>query len=161
MDPQQLNGVRTAKTILSGVRREFPAARSGLIDQYNPDLLYLTITAIGTLTEERLRQSPECMAGMPELTPHIMAYYYNAISAGTRANWTRCSISRTCQPRCEYIGARLRDEPGAAIEPDPWQTDTCIGGWHYSRAISKPPVQDAQSMIHLLVDVVSRTATCC
>ena len=23
----------------------------------------------------------------------------------------------------------------AAIEPHPWQTDTCIGHWHYDRAL--------------------------
>jgi len=24
-----------------------------------------------------------------------------------------------------------------AIEPNPWQTDTCIGGWHYSGRFSR------------------------
>jgi alpha-L-fucosidase len=45
----------------------------------------------------------------------------------------------------------------AAIEPDPWQTDTCIGGWHYSRAIlENHRYRTPQSMINLLVDVVSK-----
>jgi alpha-L-fucosidase len=41
----------------------------------------------------------------------------------------------------------------AGISPNPWQTDTCIGDWHYNReAKYKTPKQ----VIDLLVDIVSR-----
>jgi alpha-L-fucosidase len=40
-----------------------------------------------------------------------------------------------------------------AISPDPWQTDTCIGDWHYRRGqIYKTP----KKVIDLLVDIVSK-----
>jgi alpha-L-fucosidase len=40
-----------------------------------------------------------------------------------------------------------------AIWPNPWQTDTCIGDWHYNkRAKYKTP----KRIIDLLVDIVSR-----
>jgi alpha-L-fucosidase len=39
------------------------------------------------------------------------------------------------------------------IEPQPFQTDTCIGDWHYNRdAVYKRP----KTVIDLLVDIVSR-----
>jgi len=43
------------------------------------------------------------------------------------------------------------------IESNPWQTDACIGSWHYSRSIfENHRYRTPQSMIHLLVDVVSK-----
>jgi alpha-L-fucosidase len=39
------------------------------------------------------------------------------------------------------------------IWPQPWQTDTCIGNWHYARGIQyKTP----KRIIDMLVDIVSR-----
>jgi alpha-L-fucosidase len=39
------------------------------------------------------------------------------------------------------------------IWPDPWQTDTCIGNWHYKRGITyKTP----KTVIDMLADIVSR-----
>ena len=36
---------------------------------------------------------------------------------------------------------------------DPWQTDTCIGEWHYKRGVKyKTP----KTVIDMLVDIVSR-----
>jgi len=39
------------------------------------------------------------------------------------------------------------------IWPEPWQTDTCIGNWHYLKGVTyKTP----KRVIDLLVDIVSR-----
>ena len=44
-----------------------------------------------------------------------------------------------------------------AVESNPWQTDACIGGWHYSRSIyENHRYRTPESMVHLLVDVVSK-----
>jgi alpha-L-fucosidase len=44
-----------------------------------------------------------------------------------------------------------------AIESSPWQTDACIGWWHYSRSVYESHrYRTAQSTVHLLVDVVSK-----
>ncbi len=44
-----------------------------------------------------------------------------------------------------------------AIEPLPWQTDTCIGDWHYDRRIyEKKKYKSAKTIIHTLADVVSK-----
>lgn len=39
------------------------------------------------------------------------------------------------------------------INPRPWQTDTCIGGWYYNKFIN---YKDAEQVIHMLVDIVSK-----
>jgi alpha-L-fucosidase len=43
------------------------------------------------------------------------------------------------------------------IEPLPWQTDTCIGQWHYSRPLyNKNGYKHADSIIRTLADIVSK-----
>jgi alpha-L-fucosidase len=43
------------------------------------------------------------------------------------------------------------------IEPHPWQTDTCIGSWHYNLSIfEQHRYKTAKTVIHTLVDVVSK-----
>jgi alpha-L-fucosidase len=38
-----------------------------------------------------------------------------------------------------------------------WQTDTCIGGWHYARGIcEKNGYKSAKTVIHMLADIVSK-----
>jgi alpha-L-fucosidase len=41
----------------------------------------------------------------------------------------------------------------AGISADPWQTDTCIGGWHYDREVK---YKSPKMVIDMLVDIVSR-----
>ena len=54
----------------------------------------------------------------------------------------------------------VRDiERGAAneIEPLPWETDTCIGNWHYDRSLyEKNRYKTAKTVIQMLCDVVSK-----
>jgi alpha-L-fucosidase len=43
------------------------------------------------------------------------------------------------------------------IQPLPWQTDTCIGGWHYDRGIyERDAYKSAGTVIQTLVDIVSK-----
>lgn len=44
-----------------------------------------------------------------------------------------------------------------SILPQPWQTDTCIGSWHYDRDIFKQHgYKSADSVIRMLADIVSK-----
>lgn len=44
-----------------------------------------------------------------------------------------------------------------AILPQPWQTDTCIGSWHYDQAIFQHHgYKSAASVIRMLADIVSK-----
>jgi alpha-L-fucosidase len=43
------------------------------------------------------------------------------------------------------------------IEPLPWQTDTCIGDWHYNRGVfTNHHYKPAATVIHRLCDIVSK-----
>jgi alpha-L-fucosidase len=43
------------------------------------------------------------------------------------------------------------------IQPLPWQTDTCIGGWHYDRGLyERNGYKTAATVIQTLVDIVSK-----
>jgi alpha-L-fucosidase len=43
------------------------------------------------------------------------------------------------------------------IRPEPWQTDTCIGNWHYDRRLyEKDGYKSAKQVVQRLADVVSK-----
>ena len=43
------------------------------------------------------------------------------------------------------------------ILPQPWQTDTCIGSWHYDRGIfERQGYKSAASVVRMLADIVSK-----
>jgi len=42
------------------------------------------------------------------------------------------------------------------ILPRPWQTDTCIGNWHYKRGMK---YKSPKMVVDMLVDIVSKTGT--
>jgi alpha-L-fucosidase len=108
-----------------------------LIDNYEPDLLY---TDGGIFFEEY---------GL-SLVAHL--YNTNAKRHGGRIEAVYTSKS----PRdCETGTCVLDLERGVAggVPANPWQTDTCIGDWHYNRqARYKTP----KRVIDMLVDIVSR-----
>ena len=57
--------------------------------------------------------------------------------------------------QCKVGTCALDRERGVleGISPTPWQTDTCIGEWHYHRGVAyKTP----KKVIDLLVDIVSK-----
>jgi len=48
------------------------------------------------------------------------------------------------------------------IEPLPWQTDTCIGEWHYDRRVyDNSRYKTAKTVIHTLADIVSKNGNLC
>jgi alpha-L-fucosidase len=47
-----------------------------------------------------------------------------------------------------------RGVPNRAL-PYPWQTDTCIGGWHYNKA-DYNRYKSAKTVVHMLADIVSK-----
>ena len=95
---------------------------------------------------------------MPELTPHIMAYYYNA---NMRRNGGKLdAVFNIKNVPAAVLNTLVRDfemSQAGVIEPNPWQTDACIGCWHYSRSVfENHRYRTPESMVHLLVDVVSK-----
>jgi len=95
---------------------------------------------------------------MPELTPPIMAYYYNS---NLRRNGGKLDAVFNIKqvPKAVMSTLVLDHEASQAgdIEPSPWQSDICIGAWHYSRSIfENHKYRTPDFMVHYLVDVVSK-----
>ncbi|MEO5681527.1 MAG: alpha-L-fucosidase [Chitinophagaceae bacterium] len=115
-----------------------------LINQYNPDLVYFDDTALPLW--------PVNDAGL-----QIAAHLYNS------------SIKKNGKLDAVLNGKILDEEQrkcmvwdiergqSNVIEAQPWQTDTCIGNWHYDRPLyDRHGYKTAAIVIHTLIDVVSK-----
>jgi alpha-L-fucosidase len=116
-----------------------------LIDQHQPDLLYFDDTALPLW--------PISDAGLK-----IAAHFYND---NMRRHGGRLEAVLTGK----ILDAQQRKcmvwdiERGAStvIEPEVWQTDTCLGGWHYDRGIfDRRDYKSAGTVIRMLADIVSK-----
>ncbi|WP_184549250.1 alpha-L-fucosidase [Mucilaginibacter sp. FT3.2] len=115
-----------------------------LIDKFGPELIYFDDTALPLW--------PVSDVGLK-----IAAHMYNT------------SIKKHGKLQAALFGKILNEqqrkcmiwdiERGQSnqIEPLPWQTDTCIGGWHYDRRIfDDKGYKNAKTVVHTLVDIVSK-----
>jgi alpha-L-fucosidase len=108
-----------------------------LVDQYEPDLLY----SDGHIPFE---------AWGLGLVAHLYNLNARRNGGGVDAVYTSKRREDSATGTCV-----LDVERGVVdnIWPQPWQTDTCVGHWHYdSRAQYKTP----KTVIDMLVDIVSR-----
>lgn len=108
-----------------------------LVDQYEPDLLYTD----GALPFEEYGLS-------------LVAHHYNR-SAGRHGGRTQAVYTSKRREDCETGTCVLDLERGIVdkIWPNPWQTDTCIGDWHYNKEVK---YKSPKTVIDMLVDIVSR-----
>ena len=160
MDPQDLNGRPHDKdTPCPEFVGTFMLRVQDLIDKYSPDLLYFDDNCdwdfdSGAPSGRELN----VWLGMPELTPHIMAYYYNA-NIHRNAGKLDAVFNIKNVPAA-VLSTVVRDfemRQADVLEANPWQTDACIGWWHYSRWVfENHRYRTAEAMIHLLTDVVSK-----
>jgi len=108
-----------------------------LIDQHQPDLLYTD-------------------GGIPfdEYGLSLVAHQYN-VSASAHGGQVQAIYNSKVKDDCAEGTCTLDLERGIVdkIWPAPWQTDTCVGDWHYKKGIAyKTP----KTVIDMLVDIVSR-----
>jgi alpha-L-fucosidase len=108
-----------------------------LVDNYQPDLLYTD-------------------GGIPfeEYGLSLVAHHYNS-NAKRHGGITEAVYASKSRQDCQTGTCVLDLERGVAggIPENPWQTDTCIGEWHYNRTAKyKTP----KTVIDMLCDIVSR-----
>jgi alpha-L-fucosidase len=108
-----------------------------LVDKYEPDLLYTD----GALPFE-------------DYGLNLVAHHYN-LSAHKHGGKTEAVYTSKRVQDTEHGVATLDVERGIVdtIWPRPWQTDTCIGQWHYKRG---QKYKTAKTVVDMLVDIVSR-----
>ena len=118
-------------------RKHYLDRMTDLIDKYQPDLLYTD----GHLPFE-------------EYGLKMVAHLYN-VSAQLHGGATEAIYTSKLASDCAVGTCVLDHERGVSdlISENPWQTDTCIGGWHYKRGVKyKTP----KKVIDLLTDIVSK-----
>jgi alpha-L-fucosidase len=112
-----------------------------LVDAYKPDLLYF--------------DDSELPLGVRGL--EIAAHYYNA-SVRDKGHVDVVLTAKDIKP--EHVGAFTLDiERGKTngILAQPWQTDTCIGNWHYELSLfENHKYKTPKSVIHSLIDIISK-----
>lgn len=86
------------------------------------------------------------------------ADFYNRNIAKRKGKLEACVFGKQLKP--EHTGAITLDiERGRSndIRPFPWQTDTCIGDWHYNiDVLEKHRYKTAKTVIQMLADIVSK-----
>jgi alpha-L-fucosidase len=150
LDPQMLYAAKHPKDALpdaSYVKHFYDRTRD-LIDQHDPDLLYFDNSLV-----------PLGWGGM-----NIGAYFYNH-NLKTRGKME--AILNGKQVPDKLAKALVADyERGltSGIMPYAWQSETCIGDWHYRRKLFDEPGEyggylPPRDVIHWLVDTVSKNGT--
>ncbi len=120
-----------------------------LIDQYSPDIVYFDDTALPLW--------PISDAGLK-----IAAHMYNRSiqKHGSLQAVINGKILDEQQRKCMVWD--IERGQSNQIEPLPWQTDTCIGSWHYNKPIfDNHKYKSAKTVIHTLIDVVSKNGNLC
>jgi alpha-L-fucosidase len=116
-----------------------------LIDRYEPDLVYFD--------DPVLPLWPDSDVGL-----RLAARYYNGSIRRHHGSLEGVIFGKKLderQRRCLVwdIGRGQANR----LQPLPWQTDTCIGDWHYDRAIyEEDRYKSAQTVVRMLVDIVSK-----
>ena len=117
-----------------------------LLDDYKPDMVYFDDDILPLYEVDK------------EIGLKLAAHFYNS-----NLQWNHGKLEAV------ITGKHLNDiqkrsivydiERGKAdgILPLPWQTDTCIGSWHYDRAIfENHSYKTASTVIPMLADIVSK-----
>jgi alpha-L-fucosidase len=147
-DPQQLYAPKHPPMALPDVSyvKNFYDRTRDLIDQHDPDLLYLDNALL-----------PLGWGGMA-----ASAYFYNH-NLRTHAGRMEGVITTKQVPdrwaRC--LVADIERGISPHIMPYPWQSETCIGQWHYQRSLFEQPGQyggytPPREIIHWMADTVSK-----
>jgi alpha-L-fucosidase len=114
-----------------------------LINKYRPDMIYFDDTALPLW--------PASDAGLK-----IAAHFYNSndkLNGNDGVLFGK--ILNAEQRKCMAWDI----ERGSAneIQPQPWQTDTCIGSWHYDKGVyDRHRYKTTKTVVQTLIDVVSK-----
>jgi len=112
-----------------------------LIDSYHPDLVYFDNFDL-----------PLGQAGLD-----VTAHYYNSSIQWHGSLQAVVNCKALPENRRAAVVEDVERGFRADIVPHPWQTDTCIGDWHYNRArYNEKSYMGAAAVIHRLCDVVAK-----
>ena len=150
LDPQMLYGVKHPNDALPDVSyvKHFYDRTRDLIDQHDPDLLYFDNDLL-----------PLGWGGM-----NVGAYFYNH-NLKTRGKMEAVlNVKNVPDKLAKSVVADYERGLTSGIMPYAWQSETCIGEWHYRRSLFDGPgafggYLAPRDAIHWLVDTVSKNGT--
>ena len=126
--------------------RNWRARCDDLIDKYRPDIVYFDDTGL-----------PLGQTGLD-----ATAHYYNASLGwpdhrGESGLQVVATGKKLTPLQRRAIVEDVERGFSASLRPQPWQTDTCIGNWHYDRALyERNGYKSAKAVIQRLTDVVAK-----
>jgi len=116
-----------------------------LIKKYHPDMIYFD--------DSVLPLYPISDAGLK-----IAADFYNSNMQQHNGKLEAVMFGKDLNPQ-QRQGVALDIERGRSpsIDPVPWQTDTCIGNWHYQLSLfTGHHYKSAKGVVQSLIDIVSK-----
>jgi alpha-L-fucosidase len=121
-----------------------------LINKYEPDLLYFDDTVMPIYPTS-------------DVGPRIAAYLYNtnlARKGKLEAVMTGKDLNGDNAPWRNALLYDLENGVTREIDPTPWQTDICIGSWHYKRSrFEQHDYKTSLQVVQMLIDIVSKNGT--
>jgi alpha-L-fucosidase len=113
-----------------------------LVDKYQPDLFYFDDIEI-----------PFEKTGL-----EFVAHYYNANIANHGGKLEAVMNTKNLLPVHKSAGVEdIERGVATGIRPEPWQTDTCIGAWHYQSSLfEQHKYKTVGQVVRMLIDIVSK-----
>ena len=151
LNPQRLYGVKHPHNALPDISyvKNFYDRTRDLIDQHDPDLLYFDNSLF-----------PLGWGGM-----NIASYFYNRNLQTHGGKMEAVATIKEVPDRlAKAVVADYERGLTSKIMPYTWQSETCIGDWHYNRALFDKPGQyggylQPRDVIHWMIDTVSKNGT--
>ncbi|MEM9418961.1 MAG: alpha-L-fucosidase [Planctomycetota bacterium] len=127
-----------------------------LVDQYDPDLLYtdgaIPFGEVGRSMLAHFYNKNIVRRGGQLEAVYNLKSYHNTKKAGPKPEFGQAFGGHG--EYVEGIGVLDLERGGIDdISAEPWQTDTCIGGWYYKQGLT---YKSPQLIIHMLADIVSK-----
>ncbi len=121
--------------------RNWLLRQNDLVDRYKPDLVYFDNYTL-----------PLGQAGLD-----AAAHFYNGAIARSGAADVVVTGKKLSPLQRRGIVEDVERGFSDRLRPEPWQTDTCLGDWHYDRTLyERDGYKSGRDVIQRLIDVVSK-----
>lgn len=145
LDPADLygpHGAARTPEAQAAMNLKFYNRTLDLINRYHPDLVYFDDSVLP-------------LDGQPgNYGLKIAAHYYNSSIARNGGKLEAVMNTKVLnEEQRRYLVWDIERGFSPRIEPEPWQTCTCIGDWHYRKGVT---YKSAATVIRMLCDIVSK-----
>lgn len=129
--------------------RKFYNRTMDLINKYHPDMLYF---------DDDISRGLPLYGDDPTVGLRIAAHLYNvSMQQHGGTNEAVIAAKKISEDHKQCLLYDIERGGADTILPQPWQTDTCIGQWHYSKGIGKSNgYKKSSEVIRMLADTVSK-----